>query len=117
MELHAENRAQKNHQENGESILEKIAQSQSSQRNTLEDVFIIRDRSTQLAIDDEDLDDLARTVLAAARDPLNSHSLKGIVEELQVENDALVDRISVLEGMLEDRQIKVVKTTEKQDAS
>jgi len=116
VELHAENRAQKN-QENGESILEKISQSQSLQRNTLEDVFIIRDRSTQLAIDDEDLDELARTVLAAARDPLNSHSLKGIVEELQVENDALVDRISVLEGMLEDRQIKVVKTTEKQDAS
>jgi len=115
VELHAENRAQKN-QENGESILEKITQSQSSQRNnTLEDVFIIRDRSTQLAIDDEDLDELARTVLAAAKDPLNSHSLKGQVDEMQVENDALVDRISVLEGMIEDRQVKVVKTMEKQD--
>jgi len=118
VELHAENRAQKKQEENGESILEKIAQSQSSQRNnTLEDVFIIRDRSTQLAIDDEDLDELARTVLAAAKDPLNSHSLKGQVDELQIENDALVDRISVLAGMLEDRQIKVVKAAEKQDAS
>ena len=73
----------------------------------LEDVFLIRDRSTHAAIDNEDLDDLARTVLAAAKDPLNSHSLKAQVDELQVENMALADRVDILTRMLEDRQIVI----------
>ena len=73
----------------------------------MEDVFLIRDRSTQQASDNEDLDDLARTVLSAAKDPLNSHSLKAQVDELQIENHALASRISMLESLLEDRQIRV----------
>ena len=114
VELHAENRVQK--KEENESILEQLVQqSQASQAktNNLEDVFIIRDRSTHLAIDDEDLEDLARTVLAAAKDPLNSYSLKTQVADLQMENDALADRVQMLEGRLEDEQIKV-KTSRKQ---
>ena len=113
VELHAENRVQK--KEENESILEQLVQSQASQAkmNNLEDVFIIRDRSTHLAIDDEDLEDLARTVLAAAKDPLNSHSLKTQVADLQMENDALADRVQMLEGRLEDEQIKI-KTSRKQ---
>ena len=77
----------------------------------MRDTFLIRDRSTHAAIDNEDLDDLARAVLAAAKDPLNSHSLKNQVDELQMENIALADRVSLLESMLEDRQIKVVRSS------
>lgn len=109
VELHAENRVQK--KEENESILEQL--SPQAKMNNLEDVFIIRDRSTHLAIDDEDLEDLARTVLAAAKDPLNSHSLKTQVADLQMENDALADRVQMLEARLEDEQIKV-KTSRKQ---
>jgi len=88
------------------SLLDQIMLSQTHTR--VEDVFLIRDRSTHQAIDNEDLDDLARTVLAAAKDPLNSHSLKAQVDELQMENIALADRVAVLEYMLEERQIKVI---------
>ncbi|KAL7530372.1 hypothetical protein ACHAXR_003449 [Thalassiosira sp. AJA248-18] len=88
------------------TLLDQLVQSQSQVR--FEDVYLIRHRSTHQAIDNDDLDDLARTVLAAAKDPLNSHSLKAQVDELQMENIALADRVSMLEGMMEDRQIKVV---------
>lgn len=77
----------------------------------VEDTFVIRDRATQQAIDNDDLDALARTILAAAKDPLNTHTLKGQVEELEIENMALADRVLVLEKILEDRQIRVVHST------
>lgn len=89
------------------SLLDQIVQSSK----IMEDVFLIRDRMTQQAIDNDDLEDLARAVLSAAKDPLNSHSLKAQVDELRMENNALADRVSVLEGMLEDRQIRVVPSS------
>mmetsp|Transcript_13796 Transcript_13796/g.22466 ORF Transcript_13796/g.22466 Transcript_13796/m.22466 type:complete len:304 (+) Transcript_13796:116-1027(+) len=95
------------------SLLDQLVQSQTQTR--VEDIFLIRDRSTHQAIDNEDLDDLARTVLAAAKDPLNSHSLKDQVDELQMENIALADRVSILESMLEDRQIKVIPSGKRSD--
>ena len=79
----------------------------------VEDKFLIRDRFTKQAIENEDLDELARAVLAAAKDPLNSHSLKAQVDELHLENDALADRVAVLERILEDRQVKVVQSSGK----
>jgi hypothetical protein len=87
-----------------------------SQSPTLvvEDTFIIRDRATGRAVDNDDLDDLARTILAAAKDPLNSHSLKGQIESLEVENIALAERVLLLESYLEDRQIKIVKDEERE---
>lgn len=88
-----------------------------SQSPTLvvEDTFIIRDRATGRAVDNDDLDDLARTILAAAKDPLNSHSLKGQIESLEVENIALAERVLLLESYLEDRQIKIVKDQEEEE--
>ncbi|KAL7448383.1 hypothetical protein ACHAWC_001450 [Mediolabrus comicus] len=88
-----------------------------SQSPTLvvEDTFIIRNRATGRAVDNDDLDDLARTILAAAKDPLNSHSLKGQIESLEVENIALAERVLLLESYLEDRQIKIVKDEEKEE--
>lgn len=84
-------------------------QSQTPMR--VEDTFVIRDRATQQAIDNDDLDALARTILAAAKDPLNTHSLKGQLEELEIENMALADRVLALEKMLEDRQVRVVPSS------
>lgn len=139
VELHAENRVRKtalsammddtesDHDDNttepGEesnnnnasitSLLDQIVQSSHQSQPKMEDIFLIRDRSTHQAIDNEDLDYLARTVLAAAKDPLNSHSLKAQVDGLQLENMALADRVLLLESMLEDRQIKVVTSSNK----
>lgn len=79
----------------------------------VEDTFIIRDRGTGRAVDNDDLDDLARTILAAAKDPLNAHSLKGQIESLEIENLALAERVLVLESHLEDHQIKIVKADDK----
>mmetsp|Transcript_21768 Transcript_21768/g.43576 ORF Transcript_21768/g.43576 Transcript_21768/m.43576 type:complete len:357 (-) Transcript_21768:52-1122(-) len=75
----------------------------------LEDKFIIRNRATGRAVDNDDLDDLARVILAAAKDPLNAHSLKGQIESLEIENMALAERVLMLQNNLEDRQIKIVK--------
>lgn len=79
--------------------------------NKIEDIFLIHDRSTHRPIENDDLDFLAKTVLSAAKDPLNSHSLRAQVDELQLENYMLADRIAMLENLVEERQIKVVPST------
>jgi hypothetical protein len=81
----------------------------------VEDIFLIRDRSTQQALDNDELEGIGQQILAAAKDPLNSHSLKSRLEELQFENDALAERVMMLEKMLESRQIKVVRSSERED--
>jgi hypothetical protein len=78
----------------------------------VEDIFLIRDRSTQQALENDELESIGQQILAAAKDPLNSHSLKSRLEELQFENDALAERVLMLEGMLESRQIKVVRSVD-----
>ena len=89
--------------------------SQSSPTLVVEDTFIIRNRATGRAVDNDDLDDLARTILDAAKDPLNSHSLKGQIESLEVENIALAERVLLLESYIEDKQIKIVKDEEREE--
>ena len=79
--------------------------------NKIEDIFLIHDRSTHRPIENDDLDFLAKTVLSAAKDPLNSHSLQAQVDELQIENYILADRIAMLESLIEERQIKIVQST------
>ena len=55
------------------------------------------------AIDNDDLDDLARVILSAAKDPLNAHSLKGQIERLEIKNIALAERVLTLQSNLKDR--------------
>jgi hypothetical protein len=75
----------------------------------VEDVFVLRPRGNlpHVQIDDRDLAELGRVLLAACKDPLGSHSLKTQVQVLQDENEALVDRMKTLEKVIEDRQIHV----------
>ena len=95
----------------GDGVSDTSLQKLLSQTPTtvLEDKFIIRDRSTGRAVDNDDLDDLARVILAAAKDPLNAHSLKGQIESLELENMALAERVLTLQNHLEDQQIKIIK--------
>ena len=83
----------------------------------VEDIFLIRDRSTQQALENDELEGLGQQILAAAKDPLNSHSLKSRLEELQYENDALAERVLMLEKLLENRQIKVVRSVKEGNKS
>jgi formyltetrahydrofolate hydrolase len=94
---------------NGCSIVKLDAGLRGDGATVLEDMFIIRNRATGRAVNNDELGDLARTILAAARDPLNTHSLKGQIDSLEVENIALAERILMLESNLENRQIKIVK--------
>mmetsp|Transcript_19816 Transcript_19816/g.32490 ORF Transcript_19816/g.32490 Transcript_19816/m.32490 type:complete len:362 (-) Transcript_19816:40-1125(-) len=95
----------------GDSVADTSLQNLLSQTpaTVLEDKFIIRDRATGRAVDNDDLDDLARVILAAAKDPLNTHSLKGQIESLEIENMALAERVLMLQNHLEDQQIKIIK--------
>jgi hypothetical protein len=84
--------------------------------DVVEDVFILRPRGPFAAhahqIDDHDLEELGRALLAACKDPLGSHSLRAQIQVLQDENQALMDRTKTLERVIEDRQIKVEPANE-----
>ena len=72
----------------------------------IEDVFVVKPRGRARGqMDDGDLDDLARKLLAASRDPLSAHTLKTQVDKLKAKNARLRDRVHKLEQKLEDRQI------------
>jgi len=47
---------------------------------------------------------------------LNSHSLKNQLEAMRIENDALVKRITILEDLLDRRQIKLVPSAPRQES-
>lgn len=101
----------------GNSAMDSIVHLLNPAPPRVEDIFLIRDRSTQQALENEELESLGQQILAAAKDPLNSHSLKNRLEELQFENDALAERVLVLEKILESRQIKVVRSGQNADKS
>ena len=54
------------------------------------------------------MEEIGQQILTAAKDPLNTHTLKGRLEELQYENDALAERVLMLEKMLAKQQIRVI---------
>lgn len=80
---------------------------------TYEDIFIVRPRGSKDKVPDDELEDLAHTVLAACKDPLSSHSLKAQVINLKEDNEALIERVVWLERALDERQVKIVKENEK----
>jgi tRNA-specific adenosine deaminase 1 len=61
-------------------------------------------------IPNEQLDQVARQLLAASRDPLMAHSLKTQNEELKQQNALLAQRVEKLERKLEDQQLTIVPT-------
>ena len=77
----------------------------SSDDDTIEDVFVVRRHKQKL--EDDELDGIARLLLAASRDPLMAHSLKTQNEELLKENQAMKQRVEKLAAKLEDRQISI----------
>lgn len=102
----------------GCSLIELRASPRESDCNSLgcaiEDVFIVRPRGcgpNKKQIDDNDLDGIARALLAASKDPLSSHSLKQQVKDLSEENEALSEKVQQLERAFEDKQISTVPSS------
>lgn len=73
----------------------------------IEDVFVVQKGDTKMPVENEELEDLARRLLAATKDPLSTLSLKARAKELEEENNELVARVDRLEKIIDERQITV----------
>jgi hypothetical protein len=74
----------------------------------IEDVFHVVKRETSEPYDDEELEDLAKTLLEATRSPVNVHAVKSKMMELEKLNANLCERVKKLEQVVIDRQITIV---------
>mmetsp|Transcript_26372 Transcript_26372/g.40467 ORF Transcript_26372/g.40467 Transcript_26372/m.40467 type:complete len:363 (-) Transcript_26372:318-1406(-) len=77
---------------------------------TIEDTIVVRPRGEKhkKQVDDDELDELAKMILAACKDPLSAHTLKAQVTDLESTNMELQHRVKILEKAIEDRQIRIV---------
>ena len=92
--------------ESGYTLVELHASPRST--GYIEDVFVVRPRGQKRGqMDDGELDDLARKLLAASRDPLSAHTLKTEVQKLRAKNQRLRDRVNKLIHKLEDQHITI----------
>ena len=71
----------------------------------IQDTFLIIDQKSKQKIPDENLEHLAQTVLEATREGPNL--LKHKMKELEDKNQALLDRVQSLEGILMKRRMSV----------
>jgi Transmembrane protein 65 len=74
----------------------------------IEDVFYVVHRETGQRFPDEDLEELARSLLDAARTPMNVNSVKAAMHELERTNTFLQARVRKLEQVVYAKQITVV---------
>mmetsp|Transcript_339 Transcript_339/g.654 ORF Transcript_339/g.654 Transcript_339/m.654 type:complete len:341 (+) Transcript_339:47-1069(+) len=74
----------------------------------IEDIFYVIQRETGLPFDDDDLEELAKGLLAATRTPMNVNSVKAAMHELENTNDFLQQRIKKLEEIVYKQQISIV---------
>mmetsp|Transcript_24054 Transcript_24054/g.52077 ORF Transcript_24054/g.52077 Transcript_24054/m.52077 type:complete len:324 (+) Transcript_24054:185-1156(+) len=91
---------------NGYSLLELSAK--KSGEDVIEDVFVVVKMNTREQVPDEELDELAQTLLEATRSPLNANAFKEKVHGLEDENAALRSRLHRLEGVIRKSQIDIV---------
>ena len=102
--------------EAGCKLVELHASPRQLSTDSIEDVFVVKTRGPKKGqIDDGDLDELARKMLAASRDPLSAHTLKTTVKKLQAKNARLRERVQKLIHKLEDQQITIEMAAEDQD--
>ena len=88
----------------------------SKQQHAIEDVFVVVQRGTNEKIPDDELDDVAMVLLEATNAPVNMHTFKAQVRELEDHNAQLQSRMRKLEKTIQEKQIKVVKKRDTQRA-
>jgi hypothetical protein len=76
----------------------------------VQDVFYVVDRNTGEPFEDDELHDLAQSLLEATRTPMNAIGVKAVINELEKSNHALKQRVHRLEEVVKERQIRVVPT-------
>merc|ERR1712232_733699 len=63
------------------------------------------DGTKKTRVNDDELDDLAKALLSATRDPISTHTMQLKVKNLEAVNMKLEEKVENLEKILEDRQI------------
>jgi Transmembrane protein 65 len=76
----------------------------------VKDVFYVVDRRTGQPFEDDELHDLAESLLEATRTPMNAIGVKAVINELEKSNQALRQRVRRLEEVVKEKQIRVVPT-------
>ena len=99
-------------EEDGVFASQQDASSTSDRPTTLgvQDVFYVVDRNTGEPFEDDELHDLAQSLLEATRTPMNAIGVKAVINELEKSNHALKQRVHRLEEVVKERQIRVVPT-------
>lgn len=94
---------------NGCSLLEVTAHTKGNtdddKKAIIQDTFLIKDPKTKQKIPDDELENLAKVVLEATREGPNL--LKHRMKELEDKNQALLNRVNSLEGILMKRRMSV----------
>jgi hypothetical protein len=91
----------------GCSIVEIQAKQEDEKENMIVDVFYVVSRETGEPFDDDDLEELAQGLLDATRTPMNVHSIKAAMYELENTNSFLKARVK----LMHERQITVVSSS------
>lgn len=76
----------------------------------VQDIFYVVDRRTGKPFEDDELQDLAQSLLEATRTPMNAIGVKAVINELEKSNQALKQRVRRLEEVVKEKQIRVVPT-------
>ena len=92
------------------SLVELSAKQEKRQDGTkiIEDVFAVVRGDHK--IPDDELDDLAVSILEATKEPVNLHAFKNQVKELEDENEALRERVEKVETAMMESQITIRRT-------
>ncbi len=90
----------------GCSLVELHAKSVSE--NEIEDVFYVVNRETGQQYEDDDLNELARSVMDSTRKPMSVLLVHNRLREMEDINASLKERVQTLESVMIDQQITVI---------
>jgi hypothetical protein len=94
----------------GCSIVEIQAKRDDEEENMIVDVFVVS-RETGKPFDDDDLEELAQGLIDATRTPINVHSVKAAMHDLENKNSSLKAKVKKLEKLMYEQQITVVSSS------
>lgn len=102
--------AKRNVDDQDAAVQQEIDSSSSGAMPSIHDVFYVVQRDTGEQFPDDELPDLAQTLLDATRTPMNISSVTGALQEKEQENSILRARVEKLEAVVQEKQINVVPT-------
>ena len=85
--------------------------------NYIEDIFYVVKRDTGEQYNDDELIDLGKSLLDATQTPMNILSVRSTMHELENTNSYLKARVSKLEQLVYEKQIKVITSSKTNNKS